>query len=897
METQILATKLFAPLPPTNLVSRPRLLEYLNGCWEHKCTLISAPAGYGKTTLLADWLHQDSRPVAWLSLDEDDNDIARFWSYVIAALQTILPEINSESFSQYGLSGTVSINARVTALINTLSDIFSSLLLLLDDYHAIVNQDIHQTMVFFLDNLPPHVHIVIASRTDPPIQIASLRAKGQLCEMRARDLQFTPEEAGHYFSGLSDLGVELTDIQTLVKKTEGWIAGLQLAAISLQRYPDKREFIRAFAGDDRHVADYLLEEVLHGLPVATEEFLLKISIVERLCAALCQTVTGSADSQEILEMLGKANLFLVPLDNRRIWYRFHHLFRDMLYQRLKLRIPTEQIANLHCLASDWYQANEFIPGAIHHALEADDMLRVVRLVENNIYAILERGELASLARRLDEIPLQYKGDRPWLNIALAWIYVYAGELKSGEKMLQLAEDSLSIIAETERNRAKGHIAALWAYIFWIQGQGKNAVSLAQRSLALLVSDELTMRAFVTTTLGGAFIQCDQYREAAEAKHNALELARASGDSHVFVLAASNLAYLYLLLGLLRKAELVCRDTLSFFEDKEAKQPAAIAQIYSMLSTILLHKNDLVQARQYAQIGLDYSKGWAQADTSTVCHLSYLDALIALKDFDEARRVIAQTRHLIHYSPWFKSLLESAEAVLNLKAGNIAEASRWAKESGMDYRDQVPEPDRPTYRNLVRVLLAEGKLAEAAQLNERLAADSEKSGSLGYLIFFLLLKSVIQLKMGDSNQALSTLNRAMEYTEAEGYVRVYVDLGEPMAHLLQLAIQRKVHPEYASKLLNENEMEVFDPQHKEESKTEGKFPASQGLIESLSRRELDVLSLIARGFTNQEIAQEFILSLYTVKSHARNIFGKLGVKNRTQAVAKARQLGLLPYRDI
>ena len=858
--------------------------------------LISAPAGYGKTTLLADWLRQFEQPVAWLSLDQDDNDISRFLQYVITALKSILPDIRVDLLPPQSIAQSAPKNDLVSSLINEISTTSQDILLVLDDYHTIVQDAIHQTLMYLLDNCPPNLHIVIVTRTDPPVRIANLRAKGQLCELRAGDLQFSLAEAVDYFSNLKDCGVNHADIEALVRKTEGWIAGLQLAVISLRGYEDKHVFIRSFAGDDHLIADYLLEEVLNSLPESSRQFLLETSILDRMCASLCQAVTGREDSQEILETLGKANIFLTPLDNRRNWYRYHHLFQDLLYQRLKQRNPADQINKLHRLASEWLQASDFIIPAIHHAFEADDMLRVARLVESDIYTVLERGELAPLARRLDAIPAEYRGDRPWLNIALAWIYVYAGDLISGENTLQMAEESLAQLPEAERNRAEGHIDSLYAYIFWIQEQGQNAILYSQQSLALLPEDELSMRAFATTTLGGAFIQCDKFSEAVEAKQKGMKLASASGDSHVYVLAAGNLAYLYLLLGQLRKAELVCQDTFSFFEENGIRQPAAIGQIYAMLSTVYLHKNGLDQALHFAEKAVGYSIGWAQADTLTVCYLSLLEALSALQNYTEARRMISQVRYLSHYSPWFKLLIESHTAELNLAAGDTAEASRWVAESGIDYRDEVPEPERTTYRVLVKVLLAEGKLTEADHLIDRLIADSEKSKAIGYLISTLPIKSVIQLNLGNLENALMILARAFEFAESEGHVRDFINLGQPMRRLLHLAIDQHVHPDYARLLLSE--MDKYDSHEKENPtlRIEGKSQTSIKLVDQLSQRELEVLNLISEGFTNQEIAQEFFLSIYTVKSHARNIFSKLGVKNRTEAVAKARRMELLPRSD-
>jgi LuxR family maltose regulon positive regulatory protein len=396
----LLQTKLFRPRPTQNLVVRPRLVEALNRGLACKLTLISAPAGYGKTTLLSTWLNQVTRSVAWLSLDEEDNDPARFLDYIIAAMQSAAPGFGETIASLRGISSPVSVEAVLTRFINEITGFGEDFLLALDDYHVISDAGVHHAVMILLENLPPNLHIAIASRSDPPLRIPSLRVKGILSEIRARDLSFTQKEASEFFNAVRQMALNAGEIKTMLAKTEGWAAGLQLAAISLQNYPDRRDFMRAFAGDDRHVADYLFDEVLRNLSENIQTFLVETSILEQLCAELCMAVTGQENSQEVLEFLEGANLFLVPLDNRRQWYRYHHLFAELLQLQLKRSIPS-RISDLHAQASSWYASQDIINQAIIHAIKAGDIERVEAYVKVNTFGMLEIGESTLINRWLD----------------------------------------------------------------------------------------------------------------------------------------------------------------------------------------------------------------------------------------------------------------------------------------------------------------------------------------------------------------------------------------------------------------------------------------------------------------------------------------------------------------
>jgi LuxR family maltose regulon positive regulatory protein len=890
----ILTTKLFIPAASSRLVFRPRLIELLNQGMNGKLILISAPAGFGKTTLLSEWVNQNKVSYSWISLDPYDNDIERFISYVVASLETIHLKIDEQVLNLPIPNLGDDFTGFLIPFINQIATTDRPFCLVLDDYHQIQIQEIHDVITYLLDNLPPKMTLVIATRSDPPLRFAKLRSQGKLCEVRATDLQFTIEETGCFLNQVMGINLAQADITQLSQKTEGWIAGLQLAAISLQKNPNKHAFVQAFAGDDRYIADYLLDEALSSQPPRIQSFLLQTSILEQLNSPLCNLITGRNDSHEILTELGSANLFLVPLDNQRNWYRYHHLFRDLLQQHLKQTLSSDQIASMHCRASDWYKENNMIVDAIRHAFEAGDMVHVARLVEENIFTLLDQGEIRTLIRWMEMIPDKVKLNRRWLNIAHAWALIYAGNLKVGEEMLRHAEEELYELDADEQAHAKGYIYAVRAYSSWFQAESVIAEDYSRQALALLPANDLSICAFASLTLGTALVQGGKLEGAPDALQNSIDWGRASSNTHIYILAAGNMAYLFLFKGQIGKAEHVCQEVFNSFESKQKREQfPAIAQIYSMMTSVFLVRNELDQALQCAREGLEISKHWNQIDTLTMSYSSVVDTLTARGDYEEAYNLLKQVQSLSSdVSRWFRITLEESEVAIYLASGNYAAASRWAKESGMDYRDQIPETKFFIYRTLAQVLIAEGRFSEASHLLNELIKGAERTGAYGLLLSVLPMQSIVQMSLGDQEGALIILNRALLMAESEGCIRIYILLGEPMEALLRLAYAHNIHPAFCARLL---EIIETDRNRRMISKTvrqDIKSDINFDKVEQLSLRELEVLKLIAQGYTNQEIALDLVLSLYTIKSHARNIFSKLGVKNRTEAVAKARLLGLL-----
>jgi LuxR family maltose regulon positive regulatory protein len=924
----LLQTKLHVPPVRAEGVSRPRLIERLDAGLSRRLTLLSAPAGFGKTTLLSEWIHAQGRATlplkaAWVSLDEGDNDPARFLAYLIAALQTLEPHLGDGVLEAFQAPQPPSLEALLTSLINEVvarpkGDAESRPhVLALDDYHTIKAQPIHQAVAFLLDHLPPQVHLVIASRSDPPLSLARLRGRGQLTELRVDDLRFTADEAAAFLNEAMGLALSTKEVAALEARTEGWITGLQLAALSLQGRTAEHtaRFIDAFTGSNRYVLDYLVEEVLSREPEEIQAFLLQTSILNRLCGSLCDAVLDvrewtlegglaqpfvantfqcpastrniQASSQQVLERLEAANLFVVPLDNERCWYRYHRLFADLLRSRL----GHEQSLPLHRRACDWYEQNGFVAEAISHALAAGDMNRAAGLIQANGLRMLMNGELTTLLSWLAALPGESICARPWLCIYHAWAFLLTGQLEAVEPRLQHALATSGMQSLTPEMR--GHAAAIRAYVAATTGDIPHAIERAHQALELLPEEEGTVRSVVAFTLGGVYLLAGNVAGARQAFAEASSLGRRAGNIHVAVPAICSLAELQAEQGQLHQAAETYQEALRLAVSGGARPLPVAARIYSGLSALLYEWNDLEAAEQHLLISVELGRLWGNADALAGDYGELARVYQAQSRWESAWSTLQEAERLVRdraVNPLTAVQVAAHRVRLQLAKGDLAAASRWAQEHNLAAHDELDYRREYEHLILASVLIAQNELDQATRLLPRLLKAAESGGRLGRAIEIMALQALAAQAQGDGAEALAALERALSLAQPEGYVRTFVDKGESMAQLLRQAASRGIAPGHVTRLLND--FETGDERRATEETGSTFILPRSPLVEPLSEREMEVLRLVATGLSNREIADQLVIAVSTVKSHTNTIFGKLDVKSRTQAVARAGELGLL-----
>jgi LuxR family maltose regulon positive regulatory protein len=884
MPTPILATKLYIPRPRPNVVSRPRLLERLNEGVYGKLTLISAPAGFGKTTLVSEWVGGSEQPTAWLSLDEGENDPARFLTYLVAALQTLAPGIGEGVLSALRSPQPPPLEALLVALLNDLSSIQDPFVLVLDDYHLLDSQPVDQALAYLVEHLSPHMHLVIVTREDPRLPLARLRARGYLTEVRAADLRFTPYEAGAFLNQVMGLSLSGEDIAALETRTEGWIAGLQLAALSMQGQEDTAGFIRSFTGSHHFVLDYLLEEVLGQQSERVQAFLLRTSILDRFCAPLCDAVVRdpAASGRETLDYLERANLFLVQLDNERRWYRYHHLFAELLRQRLKQSTVSSTgdeksvIAELHRRASQWYEDNGLEIEAFQHAVSANDVERAVRLVEGKGMPLQFRGAVAPVLHWLESLPEAVLDARPSLWVMYASALSMTGQMAGVEAKLQAAEAALQGARQDEQSRnLTGHIAAIRALLAAAENQADTVIAQSRRALEYLRPDNLAVRTATIWKLGIAYqIQGDR-AEAGRAFSEAIAISQASGNLIVNMSASLGLAMVQETENQLSLAAETYRRILHLVG--ESPQPAA-CEAHLGLARICYEWNDLDAAEQHGQQSVQLARQLENIDRMVAGEVVLARLKLAREDVAGAAARLSEADWFARQQNFVRSMREvvAAQVLLLLRQGSLSAVA-----------DLAHLHDLPLSQ--ARVHLAQGDPSAALAVLEPLRRQVEAKDWKDERLKVLALQAVALQASGERDKAAQALRDALVLAEPAGFIRLFVDEGLPMAHLLSRASASGIMPDYIGKVLA-----AFDAEKQKRADTSSRPAASpsQPLLEPLSQRELEVLHLIAQGLSNQEIGARLFLALDTVKGHNRSIFGKLQVQRRTEAIARARELGLL-----
>jgi LuxR family maltose regulon positive regulatory protein len=886
MSITLLRTKLLVPpvRPGARRVPRPRLFERLHAGSHCKLTLISAPAGFGKTTLLGEWIASDDGPerVAWLMLDGEDNDPALFWSYVSAALQTIIP-----SLGEYPLNIETAVPDLINAIIAADPETF---MLILDDFHAITMPQINDEMARLLDNTPPQMHLVLCGRADPPWSFARLRARGEMIELRAEELRFTPQEVSIFLNQVMGLTLSAESIAILDRRTEGWIAGLQLAAISMQGR-DANAFIRDLSGSHRYIMDFLVEEVLEQQPAEIRAFLLQTSILEHLSASLCDAALGRSDSERILSRLERSNLFLTRLDDERRWYRYHHLFSDLLRSRLD-KVPDDQLVRIHHRASEWYLQNGRLTQAVSHLLAAGEIEQVARLVQGKAMALVEHGELKSLIRRLEVLPDDVYRSHPWLCIAFAWLLSYAGRVEGIERFLQQAEEGLDGAEEwAEAQSIRGRIAHLRGYIADLEGDVPLALQFSRQALEQIAEDDLSLRAYIWSDVGTALRKMGSLKDAAEAFDRALALGRAIGDSHIAVMVHGRLGTLHVWRGQLRRAEAACQDALSICRQHAERkgQPLPTAgYAHIQMSRVLYERNELDAAAHHARQGIELCQRWGQSDLRGFGTYHLARILFRQGDLDGLYETSQKHDQIAGALPaLFSASAAELELMYRLASGDLAGAYRFSQEQGMGATEELPLDQYHHRFTYIRLLNVMGKYDESLHLLARLLDIAKETGAWGYVLELWALQGPALEAKGERDRALSSLERALYLAEPEGYVSPFITTGAPIGGLLRAAADRGIAVDYALELLAA--VNAASP----EAGDAVLLPVRSSLpVDTLTEREVQVLHLLASELSTTKIAAELVISINTLRTHTKRIYGKLDVHSRLQAVAQARELGLL-----
>jgi LuxR family maltose regulon positive regulatory protein len=905
MTAPLLRIKLFFPPIRPGLVPRPHLLERLDAGLHCKLTLICAPAGFGKTTLLSEWAADTHQPIGWVSLDNGDNTPMRFWTYVIAALEGLLPGVGDAARSLLHAPQPSPIELVLTTLINDITTAMEGnrrvddyekpapieaqsrpYTLVLDDYHAIEAPPIHAALAFLLDHLPTNLHLVIATRADLPLRLSLLRARGQLVEIRAADLRFTVDEAAAFLNQTIGLKLSEKDVAALERRTEGWITGLQMAALALQGIPAEAEqtrFVEAFSGSHRFVLDYLVEEVLSQQSADVQDFLWQTAVLERFTAPLCDAVTGQDNGQTMLATLDQANLFLIPLDDDRRWYRYHHLFADLL--RARSRDDADWVRR-HRRAAEWYQAHGFTEDAFEHWVKAGALAEAAALVETQALTHLNQGQTTLVLAWVDRLPTDLVASHPWLLIFRAWGLLLTGEVTAVPACLGQAEQAATAAAAA--SEVAGHLAAMRAYMAAIQGDVSTTIAQAQQALAQLRPDDLAIRSVVAFVLGGMHLLVGELVAAQSAFTEAAQTGQAADNRHVAVPAWCAVAYLQLDRGQLREAEATYHKALDLAMTQRKRPLPLAAQPYNGLARLAYERNDLIAASEWLDKSLRLSRQWHSPETTVYSLLARAAIHRAQGSLDEATAAwqeaaaVAETSAL---TPLSASRLTATRQELWLATGDVAAAARSASGRGVTADTPLSYVREAEHVALVRILLAQGRAGEARALLGRLAAAAQKDGRSGSLIKLLALQAVVYQTQRQMEQARSALGHALSLAGPEGYVRTFVDEGLPMARLLtEIKTEGGRTAVYADKLL------AAFPDLEAEPSVIG--DQGSAMVEPLSDRELEVLQLISIGLSNQAIADELVVALGTVKAHTAAIYRKLDVSSRTQAVARARALGLI-----
>jgi len=896
----LIATKLNVPPAHPDLIPRPQLFQMLEQGLQVPLILVSAPPGFGKSMLMAGWLH--SRPAglqtAWLSLDESDNAANFFWRYFIAAMQSIHPGSGETAQVMLSSPNAPEMQTVLTTLINELSALDGQFLLVLDDYHLIQSPSIHETLKFFLDHLPANTHLALLTREDPPLGLARRRARRQMIEIRAVDLRFDTGEATDFLNGIRKLSLTQEQIATLEQRTEGWITGLQMAALSLQGR-DPARFFESFTGDDRYIADYLIEEVLQRQPESIRAFLLKTSILESLSPPLCAAVTGEPNARDSLDTLERLNLFLIPLDNHREWYRYHHLFAELLRQRLRETFPAENISSLHRHASVWYETENDIPAAVRHARQIPDESRAWQVLDRYMGTFYQQGTLPQLFALASAIPPAQRETLPRLCAAVAWAALASNHFEAVDDWLKAIERHFSLPADTALTDASldpGRRAALLEVLVIrlhlpAYPPTSERVTAIRDQLNLLPPNQpclfnvvANLKPVIAFNLGLLAENSGETALAASAFSDTVTLARERGNRYLYHLGRAHLAGIQAALGQLRTACQTCE--LGLAENAVMKASPYLSLLHAQMGMLQYEWNDLAAAEHHLTNGLAFARLWNQWESLVPITLGLAHLEQRAGDFKAALRRLDELG-----TPAMENLIlpmEAYAALLRCLSGDQNGAAIWLAVK-MASTSLEPTPvNESALLDVARLMAALQRSDEAAALLEKIGRNAQAGGRTQTLIRAKVILAKLMAGQGKMNTALGCLLEVLPLAAPEGYLSTFIDEGETLRQLLHEA-KGKVRAGELRAYVEQVWM-AFAPGENLPVKRETGYG-----VPELSDREREILSLVAAGLSNQAIAERLIISITTVKTHVGNIFHKLGVTSRIQAIARAEGLGLLPRR--
>jgi LuxR family maltose regulon positive regulatory protein len=907
---QALATvsRLRPPPPRPSLVARPRLLQRLDDALHTALTLISAPAGFGKTTLLTEWtLHVQTSAratIAWVSLDSEDDDPVRFWSAITLALTALRTDIGAHARSLLESPQQPPHTVLVHTLLSDLNAIAESVIVVLDDYHLMTSAEVHESLTAFIEHLPSHIHLVLATRADPPLPLARWRVRGRLAELRTADLRFTTEEAAAFLRSTMGLNLSLEVIRALEARTEGWAAALQLAALSIRDRADVEEFIRRFAGSHRVIVDYLAEEVIGRQPDHVQTFLLRTSILERMSAELCQALlasdapgTGATDAQAMLDYLERANLFVSPLDEDRRWYRYHHLFAEMLRDRLQRTRP-DLVAELHRRAASWHRHAGFAGAAIDHFLQAGDAASAADVIEAIANTTLwEQGDAQAILRWIAALPDETVLARPRLALDQVWALLASIQFDAAEARAAEIEHLLAQADAPTRSLVIGELAAVRSVAARVRGNVPRALECATCALDHLTHiDRSLARAIAVMNLVEAHLMQGSL-SSAEQVGDELRVASLSRNLIVALIGLLSRSGIYRHQGRLADARALLDEALRLLERRGAAERPIVALIQLALADIAYEENRLDEAEYYVHLALRRAERWWNNDI-LINGTGLLAAIRRARGDEAAAAELAEQVEQISLEyrvGWIANHVMAGRAERLLRTGDRQSAERWAADCGLSLSDD-PQPERfYEYLVLARVALARGEGRAALPLLQRLLDQSEQGRHITRAIDTLKLLALARHQTGDASGARRALIQALRLAAPGSLVRTFVDEGESMKWLLaecgaSIAPQAQHGDSDARRLLGyiDHLMELF------RNAPAGSAAASSvaPLADPLTARELQVLRLLAAGGTDRDIAASLVIAVSTARSHIKRIYAKINVHNRAQAVARARDLGII-----